>query len=176
MTATRDLQIKNKNKVVDAIKAQLTESAGTIFVNYRGLSVSELSELRSVLRESNGTLTVYKNNYIKRALDEVGKGMDASVSFGPTAVISVAEEVPAAAKKILKFAKHHNQLQVKGSWVDDKPISNEELKELSQLPSRNELLATFVGTLKGPINQLVASLSSPIRGVVIVLNQIKENK
>ena len=140
-----------KKRTVAEIAEKLKDSKSTILVDYRGLDVSEVTELRSQLREANVDFKVYKNTLTRRAAQEAGfEGLD-EVLTGPTAVAFSTEDVVAPAKVLNNFAKDHENLEIKGGIIEGNVASLEQIKELADLPSYEGLLSMLLSVLQAPV-------------------------
>ena len=131
------LILEKKAKTVDEITEKLKNSAGVVFIDYRGLTDEELTSLRKSLRENNADVKVYKNTLTKRALDSLNISIDECVE-GPSALV-YSEDAVAPIKVVTNFAKDHEALSVKGGIVDGKVSSLEELAKLATIPAREGL-------------------------------------
>lgn len=150
------LVIEKKAEVVKEILDNLKESSGTVFVDYRGLTDEELTQLRRKLREQNAKIKVYKNTLTKRALDELNLSLDSCVE-GPSAIVFSNDEV-SPIKVVTAFAKDHESLTVKGGIIDGKVASVEELAKLATIPSREGLLTMLAGGMIGLVRDLSIAL------------------
>lgn len=168
--------LKEKEDVVAAISAKLSGSVATIFADYRGLTVGEITKLRGELKQANSDIKVYKNSLIKRALKDLGLSLGETQLVGPTAMVSISEDAATAAKAIVEFVKAYEAASIKCGLLDNESLDESGIKHLASLPSKDILRAKVVGGLKSPITGFVMSLSSPMRGLVMVLNAIKEKK
>ncbi len=148
--------IEKKAEVVKEILDNLKESSGTVFVDYRGLTDEELTQLRRKLREQNAKIKVYKNTLAKRALDELNLSLDSCVE-GPSAIVFSTDEV-SPIKVVTAFAKDHESLSVKGGIIDGKVVSVEELVKLATIPSREGLLTMLAGGMIGLVRDLSIAL------------------
>jgi large subunit ribosomal protein L10 len=158
------------------LSAKMKESKSIILADYRGLTVEEDTQLRNALRTAGVHYSVIKNTIIKFAAVE--NGMDSIIPFleGPTAVaISNTDEV-IAAKVLSDFAKKHVKLELKAGIVEGKAIDADGVKALAELPSKDVLIARALGGLKAPITGFVNVLNGNLRGLVVALNAIKEQK
>lgn len=143
--------IENKKLVVEEIASKLRESKSTVVVDYRGLNVSEVTELRKQLREAGIDYKVYKNTLARRATAEVELTELDEFLLGPTAIAFSNEDVVAPAKIINDFAKKHNALEIKAGVIEGKIATVEEVKALAELPSREGLLSMLLSVLQAPI-------------------------
>ena len=123
-------------------------------IDYRGLTVAQVTELRKQLREAGVELKVYKNTLVRRATTEVGHEELNEVLTGPNAIAFSAEDVVAPARIINKFAKENEQLEIKAGLIEGAYASVEEIKALAELPSREGLLSMLLSVLQAPIRNL----------------------
>lgn len=128
--------------VVEEIASKLKESKSTIIVDYRGLNVSEVTELRKQLREANVEFKVYKNTMTRRAVEQAELNGLNDFLTGPNAIAFSTEDVVAPAKVLNDFAKNHEALEIKAGVIEGKVSTVEEVKALAELPSRE--LAFYV--------------------------------
>lgn len=143
--------IEQKKQMVNEIADKFKNSASTIVVDYRGLSVGEVTELRKQLREAGVEFKVYKNTLTRRAAEAAEiTGLNDSLT-GPNAVAFSNEDVVAPAKILNEFAKKHEALEIKAGVLEGKLVSVEEVKALAELPSREGLLSMLLSVLQAPI-------------------------
>ncbi|KNX35652.1 50S ribosomal protein L10 [Bacillus amyloliquefaciens] len=143
-----------KKVVVEEIASKLKESKSTIIVDYRGLNVSEVTELRKQLREANVEFKVYKNTMTRRAVEQAELDGLNDVLTGPNAIAFSTEDVIAPAKVLNEFAKNHEALEIKAGVIEGKVSSVEEVKALAELPSRDGLLSMLLSVLQAPVRNL----------------------
>ncbi|WP_078429458.1 50S ribosomal protein L10 [Alkalihalobacterium alkalinitrilicum] len=143
--------LAKKQEVVTEIANKLRDSKSTIIVDYRGLNVAEVTELRKQLREAGVEFKVYKNTMARRATAEVElSDLDAQL-VGPTAIAFGGEDVVAPAKIINEFAKKHEALEIKAGVIEGRIATVEEVKALAELPSREGLLSMLLSVLQAPV-------------------------
>ena len=146
--------IETKKQIVGDIAEKLKASKSTIVVDYRGLNVAELTELRKQLREAGVEFKVYKNSMVRRAADSVElSGLNAALT-GPNAIAFSSEDVVAPAKILNDFAKKHDALEIKAGVIEGTIASVEDVKALAELPSREGLLSMLLSVLQAPIRNL----------------------
>ncbi|GEK59710.1 50S ribosomal protein L10 [Marinococcus halophilus] len=144
--------IEQKQAVVDEIAAKLKDSVSTVLVDYRGLDVSEITELRAQLREADVDFKVYKNTMARRAAEDVNlKDELNEYLVGPTAIATSAEDAVAPAKVLYNFAKDHEALEIKTGVIEGSVVSQEQIKELASLPSHDGLVAMLLSVMQAPI-------------------------
>ncbi|MBM6312720.1 50S ribosomal protein L10 [Staphylococcus epidermidis] len=137
--------IEAKKQQVDTIAEQLKNSVSTVIVDYRGLTVAEVTELRSQLREAGVEYKVYKNTMVRRAAEQAGiEGLDEFLT-GPTAIATSTEDVVAPAKVIAGFAKEHEALEV---------------KTVGSLPSHDGLVSMLLSVLQAPVRNFAYAVKA----------------
>ena len=156
--------IAKKQEQVQVVLEKMNNAGSTVFVDYLGLTVAEVTELRSKLHAENCEMKVFKNNILRRAATELGHAEMAEQLVGPSAIVTAKDEVTAA-KIVYEFAKGHEHLTVKTGIVDGKVLTEAELKALSSLPNK-----------EGMISMLLSVLQAPIRGLAVALNAISEKE
>jgi large subunit ribosomal protein L10 len=146
--------IEQKQQIVAEIADKLKASKSTIVVDYRGLTVAEVTELRKTLREAGIEFKVYKNSMVRRAADAVElSGLNEALT-GPNAIAFSNEDVVAPAKILNDFAKKHEALELKAGVIEGNIASVEDVKALAELPSREGLLSMLLSVLQAPIRNL----------------------
>ena len=152
--------LKQKEELVNNLATELKDATLVLLVDYRGITVDDVTKLRTAVRETNGEYRVIKNNIIKRALNANGEsGLD-NLLEGPTALITSKEDYLSPTKAIYNFAKNNDFYKIKGGIIEGKVMTAEEIITLAKLPSRQELLANLAGALLGNITKLAATLDA----------------
>lgn len=159
-----------------ALAENLKSAKAAVFANFQGLTVPETEELRAQCRENNIVLTASKKTLLKRALSDVGLDVDTKAFEGGVAAAFGTDDEVAPAQVIAKFAKDHEIVTIFGGVLEGKYIDAAKVTELSKLPSKEELYAKLVGSLNSPVSGFVNVLAGNLRGLVGVLNAIKEQK
>ncbi|TOZ54212.1 50S ribosomal protein L10 [Staphylococcus pseudintermedius] len=152
--------IEAKKQQVDVIADQLKGSVSTVVVDYRGLTVAEVTELRKQLREANVQYKVYKNTMLRRAAEKAGiEGLDEFLT-GPTAVAFTTEDVVAPAKVIAGFAKEHEVLEIKSGIMEGSVITADEVKTVGSLPSHEGLVSMLLSVLQAPMRNFAYAVKA----------------
>ena len=160
---------------VAALKAALEEYPNVYFSDFRGLTVSQITELRGRLRERGARYSVVKNRYTRIALQQLGhEGVDEYLT-GPTALALVRDDVAAVSKALLDFGRSA-PVKVKGGLIDGKGIGPQEAVALSRLPSRDQLLAMLMAAMQGPVRGLAYVLRASVERVARVLQAVADQK
>lgn len=146
--------IDAKKQVVQEITEKFQSSQSSVLVNYRGLDVAEVTELRKQLRAEGVEFKVYKNTMTRRAAEQAELGELSDTLVGPTAIAFSKDDVIAPAKVLGKFAKTHNALEIKGGVIEGKVATLEQLSELAELPNYDGLVSMLLSVLQAPIRNL----------------------
>lgn len=157
--------IEAKKVRVEEITEKFQTAATAVVVDYRGLSVSQVTELRKQLREAGVEFKVYKNTMTRRAVEVAGlEGLNESLT-GPNAIAFSTEDVVAPAKIINDFAKKNEHLEIKAGVIEGTIATAEDIKALAELPSREGLLS-----------MLLSVLQAPMRNFAVVTKAVAEQK
>jgi large subunit ribosomal protein L10 len=165
-----------KATAIAEIASHIDESDAIFAVDYRGISVAQVAELRARLRETDATLKVVKNSLTERAADQAGAESLKEFLTGPTALTFVRGDIATAAKAIADYARATQLLPFKGGLMDGAPLDVEQIRSLSRLPSREVLYGQLVGVVASPVTGLVRSLSGLLGGLAVALGQVREKK
>ncbi len=168
--------LKVKEAVVAEIKEKLKKAQVAILTDYRGLNVSDITELRRQLREEGIEYRVLKNTLTKRAAAELGyEGLEEFLE-GPTAIAFSYDDPVGPAKILSKFAKGNDKLKLKAGILEDALISQEKIVFLADLPSKEVLLAQVAGTFASPLTSFASVLQANLRNFVYVLDAVRQEK
>ena len=167
--------LERKQAVVAEIGAQLARAQTVVLAEYRSLKVGEMTELRRKARNSGVYLRVLKNTLARRAVaDTPFKGLADKMS-GPLAYGISADPV-AAAKVLQEFARGHDKFVIKAGAMPNIVMSPREVADLARMPSREQLLATLVGTMQAPIAKFVRTLNEVPGRFVRTLAAVSDRK
>ena len=170
-----DKILEKKKQQVQKINEKLINSGSFILADYRGLTVEQDTKLRAEMRKEGIEYSVIKNNILKFAIKGTSfEDLDPYLS-GPTAV-AVSDDQVAPAKLLSKFAKEFKALEIKAGAVDGNVIDIKGVERLSNLPSKEELIAKMLGSMNSPVAGFVNVLSANIRGLAVALSAIAEKK
>lgn len=157
--------LNQKKAEVKELAEKMKNAKLILLTEYRGINVTDDTQLRRDLRNANATCNVIKNNITKRALAECGiEGLEDKL-VGPTAVIMSEEDYLEPSKTIYKFSKDNEFYKIKGGVIDGKVMTAEEIITLAKLPSRETLLSMLAGALLSNISK-----------VAVALNEVKKQK
>ena len=158
--------LSEKQAMVEALAARIQNASAGVFVDYKGITVSEDTALRTEMRKDNVNYTVVKNTLTRKALEKLGMtGLD-DILNGTTS-LATAENDPIAPFRILSdySKKLNDRFNIKAAFMEGKVLSESEIAEMAQLPSKDALYAKVLGTM-----------IAPITGLAVCLGQILEQK
>ncbi|MEK3790997.1 50S ribosomal protein L10 [Paenibacillus sp. FSL R7-0204] len=152
--------IQAKQDAVDVVTSKLQNSVSTVVADYRGLNVSQVTELRKQLREAGVEFQVLKNTLLRRATVAAELTDLDAVLTGPTAIAFSETDAVVAAKILNDFAKKNDALKLKGGVVEGKVIDADQLKALAELPSRDGLLSMLLSVLQAPMRNFALAVKA----------------
>ncbi len=150
----------SKTQAIEDAKKLLGEYKDYIFVEYRGLTVEQLTKLRHLLREKNCTFKVIKNNFARVAFDELKNDSVAQYLSGPTAIAMIKEDANETAKVLFEFMKDVPALVVKGAWVEQELYDAAKIEAFAKLPGKKQLIAMIMSAINGPARKLAGTLQA----------------
>jgi large subunit ribosomal protein L10 len=168
--------VAKKQAYVEELSQKMSNSVAGVIVSYSGINVADDTMLRRKLREAGVEYTVVKNTLLHRAAEKIGLSDLDSVLNGSTALALSETDHVAAAKILCEYAEKNNKFFVKAGFVEGKAINEAEVKELAQMPPKEVLVAKVLGGFNAPITGFVGVLNANLRGLVVALNAIAEQK
>ena len=166
----------DKVAVVEEVTAKLNDASAVFVSEYRGLTVSQLADLRKPLREAGAEHTVYTNRPVKLAATAAGMDDLHEHLTGPTALTFVSGDIAAAAKALTEQAKATPALVIKGGVMGENLMSADDLKVLADLPPRDVLLAKLAGALQAPLVKTAGLLQAMPRNFAYGLNALVQQR
>ena len=162
---------KDKEQVVTELAERLRSSQTLILADYRGLSVSELDEVRTKLLEHGARFHVVKNTLTKRAADEAGFETLKELLDGPTAIAFVGDgDMVSVAKTLSETARKTKVLELKGGILEGTPMDASQVAELAKLPPADVLRGQVLGAIVGPLTEIVSLFAAPVQDFVGLLD------
>ncbi len=171
--------LSEKKAMVQELAEKLKRSSAGVLVDYKGITVAQDTALRVEMRQNNVEYFVIKNTLLRFAAEEAGLPDLIPVLKGTTSIALCEDDPVAAARVVASFSKkvkEQNKFTIKLGFVDGKVISAEEVKALAELPSKEVLIATVLGTLMAPIRGLATVLDANISGLARVVQAIADKK
>lgn len=150
---------EQKENLVNEVSEEMKNSASTIVVEYRGLTVEKISELRRNLRKENASMKVYKNTIVSRAAEKAGYSELNSELTGPNAIV-FSKDSTGAAKLLTKFAKKNDELVVKGGIVEGKYVDAKDMKVVATLPDKLGMISMLLGCLQAPVRKFACAVKA----------------
>ncbi len=153
------LNLSEKKAVVAAVTRYAATAQTLVLAQYRGISVSDMTRLRSNARSSGVTLNVLKNTLARRAMEKSPFAVASELMVGPL-VYGFSEDAVAAAKVVADFAKTNDKLQIRGGVYGGKVLDIEGVKQLASIPTKEVLLSQLLGLLQSPISRMARVLAA----------------
>ena len=151
--------LQQKIALVNEVTDKLSNCGSSVVVEYRGLTVAEVTELRRALRAEGVELKVYKNNISARAVAQAGFGGLADDLKGPNA-LAISNDSVAPSRVLVKFAKKHPKLVVKGGLVEKEVVDQDQIKTLSALPNKEGMISMLLGCLQSPVIKFACAVKA----------------
>lgn len=167
---------EQKATAIAEIAGQIQESEAIFAVDYRGITVAQVADLRTKLAESDASLRVVKNTLTERAADQTETEALKALLSGPTALAFVRGDVAAAAKALADAQKSTTFLAFKGGVLNGEALDAAQITALSKLPSREVLYGQLVGMVASPLTGLARTMNALVGGLAVALGGVLEKK
>ena len=168
---------KQKELTLGGLTEQLGKAKSVVFADVKGLTVKDATELRNKARKENVGVLVAKKTLMRLAFKEAGyDGIDPGALQGSLVMVTGFDDEVAPAKLAAEFAKDHEALKIVAGVLERKLVDAAAITALSKLPSKQELIAKLVGSINAPLSGFVNVLAGNLRGLVNVLNAVKDQK
>jgi large subunit ribosomal protein L10 len=167
---------EHKNELVEQYIQWANKSRAMFLVEYTGLNMKQMDELRSKAREIGGEFHIIKNTLGKVAFKSAGLPLPGEFLEGSTAIGFAFEDAPAMAKAISDIARTSDFLKLKGGYLNKQAISSGEVTALADLPPLPVMRAQLLGTIMAPASKLVRTLAEPARQMAAVLKAYSEKE
>lgn len=161
-----------KEQAVEKLARTFQDSQGVILVDFKGVSVPEITELRDKVRETGGHYEVVKNRLAKLAATDTPLAELTDLFVGPTAIAYTESDSVGLAKALREFVRGHDGMEFKAGFLEGRQLSVDEVEQLAKLPSRDELLSKVLFLVQAPLTQFATALKSPLRDLAWVLSQL----
>lgn len=165
-----------KEKMINELKEEITNASVAIVTDYRGLTVEEITTLRRGLQEKDAEYTVMKNTLAKIAVRDTKYEPLSQFLVGPTAVILGHTDQVGPVKVLTQFMKKAKKVTIKGGMLDSSVLNEDSVKQLSDMPSKEELIARMLGSINSPATGIVSCVNGVARNLVVCMDQIRKQK
>ena len=167
--------LESKQQIVGELKELLADAELALVLDYKGLSIKEMSDLRNRLRDSNGVCKVTKNSLLRRAIDgdSAWANLD-SLLTGTNAFVLVKGDVGAGVKAVQAFQTETKKSETKGGLFEGKLLSQDEIKAIADLPSKEQLMAQIAGAINAVATKVAVGINEVPSGMARALNQHAE--
>ena len=149
-----------KQVIIDEIKEKLNGAQSAVVIDYMGTTVAQADAMRKKLREANVDYTVYKNTLIKRAIEGTEFAPLADVLEGPSAIAISKEDATAPARVLKEVIDEFKKMEFKAGVVEGNFFDQDGIKEIANIPSRDVLIAKFMGSIQSPVSKFVRTVQA----------------
>ncbi len=170
------------NKVLEQNKKKVDEigaifgNSGVYFIDFRGLNVPEMQDLRGKIKKIDSGFKVIKNRLILKYIEKENKEFGRDLFSGPTAVAYSDEKIIEVAKILSDFEKESKKIKIKFGFIDDKFLEESEIKSLAKLPGKDQLMAQLALSIVYPLKKMGMAFSSPLKNMLILMQNLKDKK
>jgi large subunit ribosomal protein L10 len=147
-----------------------------VLTTYRGLRAGQLDRLRAEVRGADGTYQVAKNTLMRRAFGDSGPSEFSALLVGPTAIVFAHKDPVAVAKVVVRFAGDNDALEIRGGLLDGAYLTADAIKQLAELPSREEILGQLLALLQAPATRLLRTLNEPGARLVRFVEALRQRQ
>lgn len=165
-----------KAETVAVLTARLNSSSTAVLADYRGMTVGQMRELRSKLRDGGIEMVVVKNTLARRAAKAAGYEPLSAELVGPIAMLFAAEDVSAPARILNDYIRANRKMAIKGGLLEGQVIRADAVVELADLPSREVLLSRLLGAMQAPLGNLASVLQAPLSKFARTLDAVRSQK
>jgi large subunit ribosomal protein L10 len=167
--------IEKKKEQVDEI-SKIFSSSGVYLLDYRGLNVAEMNDLRRRVKGLDANLRVIKNRLAIKYFEKEKKEFGRDLFSGPMAVAYADEKFVEVAKALVEYEKENEKLELKAGFIEQTFADKEKVKYVAKLPPKEQLLAQLVGAISMPLKKMGMALSAPLTNMLILMNNLKDKK
>lgn len=167
--------MERKKKQVDEI-AEIFDNSGVYLLDYRGLNVSQMNDLRERVKNLDANLKVIKNRLAIKYFEREKKEFGRELFNGPLAVAYTTEKFVEMAKVLVDYEKENDKLEIKAGFIEKTFADREKVKYVAKLPGKEQLMAQLVGAISMPLKKMGMALSAPLINMLILMNNLKDKK
>jgi len=165
-----------KAATVAEITTRLKASSTAVLADYRGMTVGQMRDLRSKLRDGNIEMMVVKNTLARRAAKAAGYEPLSAELVGPIAMLFAADDVSAPARILNDYIRANRKMVIKGGLLEGQVVKADTVTELADLPSREVLLSRLLGAMQAPLGNLASVLQAPMTKLARTLDAVRSQK
>lgn len=165
-----------KNKQIVNEIGEMFNKSGVFFVDYRGLSVPEIQDLRKRIKALDSDFRIVKNRLIIKHFEKENAEYGRNIFNGPTAVAYSDEKFVEVAKVLVDFKKEKKKTNIKSGFINNRFVASEEIIQVSKLPGKDQLMSQFAFSLAYPIKKMGMALSSPLKTMLVLMQNLKDKK
>jgi len=165
---------EKKTELVERYKEQLNRSSAIVFTNYKGATVAQVNSLRAKLKETGSTYMVVKNGLLGIAMEQVGRTPPEELLVGPNAVAFIGEDIGRGVTAIKEWIRDAKIMEITGGVLESSVLDGKQAESLADLPTKEQTLATILGTINAPASSLARILAAPSASLVRVINAYVE--
>jgi len=167
--------MERKKKQVEEI-AEIFNNNGVYLLDYRGLNVSQMNDLRERVKNLDANLRVIKNRLAIKYFEREKKEFGREIFNGPLAVAYTTEKFVEVAKVLVDYEKENDKLEIKAGFIEKTFADREKVRYVAKLPGKEQLMAQLVGAISMPLKKMGMALSAPLINMLILMNNLKDKK
>ena len=167
---------KEKGVLIEEYRELVRGASAIVFTNYRGTSVKQITALRAKLRDAGAKYVVTKNTLLGIALEQEGRVSPDELLAGPNGVVFVGEDVAKTVSALKDWMKEAKVVEITGAILENSVLDKGSAEKLSELPTREQILAKILGTINAPAQSLVSIINAPGASLVRVINAYVEKQ
>ncbi len=167
--------MERKKKQVEEI-AEIFDNSGVYLLDYRGLNVSQMNDLREKVKKLDANLKVVKNRLAIKYFEREKKEFGRELFNGPLAVAYTTEKFVEVAKVLVDYEKENDKLEIKAGFIEKTFADREKVRYVAKLPGKEQLMAQLVGAISMPLKKMGMALSAPLINMLILMNNLKDKK
>ena len=167
--------MERKKKQVEEI-AEIFDNSGVYLLDYRGLNVSQMNDLREKVKNLDANLRVIKNRLAIKYFEREKKEFGRELFKGPLAVAYTTDKFVEVAKALVDYEKENDKLEIKAGFIEKTFADREKVKYVAKLPGKEQLMAQLVGAISMPLKKMGMALSAPLTNILILMNNLKDKK
>jgi len=164
---------QQKNEIIQKLGEELEKQKSIVFIDFQGLKVKDLFSFRKQLKKAGANLRVAKKTLLQKAFVAKNINVDLKKLSGEIAAVFAIDDLVLAAKAVFQFSKTNEHVKILGGYFDKQMHTSEIVKEIANLPSKEQLLGRLVGTIASPLSGFMNVLQGNIKGLIRVLAQAK---